>query len=253
LEKNPVWEFRSSAIRSDQDAFRFNTRLRNLKTPASCADLFRAAIAPFGFDTFACGVLDLKVRERNVFYLIDWPDDWRRFYLSSGLIEHDPVVDALAVRHQPFTWSDLRKDRKFRRAGREALERTAAAGWSEGLVVPVARGANRVALVSLVGHRAEIPFEDRAFLCLISMCLHTHLRTLMIDGGFAAPPAGLTLRELGCIKLVATGASDRAIAKAMGVAPSTAHEFVEKAKRKLKTRSRVEMVAVAASLGIIDL
>ena len=52
---------------------------------------------------------------------------------------------------------------------------------------------------------------------------------------------------------MATGATDRAIAKAMGVAPSTAHEFVEKAKRKLKTRSRVEMVAVAASLGIIDL
>jgi hypothetical protein len=36
------------------------------------------------------------------------------------------------------------------------------------------------------------------------------------------------------------------------VAPSTAHEFVEKAKRKLRTRSRVEMVAVAASLGIIE-
>jgi LuxR family transcriptional regulator, quorum-sensing system regulator BjaR1 len=253
IQINPPRNSGALPIRTDQDAFRFNTRLRNLKTPASCAELFRAAIAPIGFDTFACGVVDLNQRERNVFYLLDWPDEWRRFYLSSGLIERDPVVDALAVRHQPFTWSDLRKDRKFKQVGKEALKRAAAAGWSEGLVVPVARGANRVGLVSLVGHQAEIPFEDRAFLCLISMCLHTHLRTLMVDGGFAVPPAGLTLRELACIKLVATGATDRAIAKAMGVAPSTAHEFVEKAKRKLRTRSRVEMVAVAASLGIIDL
>ncbi len=240
-------------IRPDQDAFRFNTRLRNLKTPASCAELFRGAIAPLGFDTFACGVLDLKQRDRHVFYVIDWPDAWRRFYFSSGLIEHDPVVDALAVRHQPFTWTDLRKDRQFKQAGREALERAAAAGWSQGLVVPVAQGANRVGLVSLVGHQTEIPLDDRAFLCLIGICLYTHLRTLMLDGGFAAPPAGLTLRELDCIKLVALGSTDGAIAKAMGVAPSTAHEFVEKAKRKLKSRSRMEMVAVAASLGIIDI
>jgi LuxR family quorum sensing-dependent transcriptional regulator len=215
--------------------------------------LFRSAVTPYGFDTFACGVVDLEHRERHVFYLIDWPEDWRLFYLRSGLIERDPVIDALVVRHQPFTWTDLRKDRKFKQAGREALERAAAAGWSEGLVVPLSRGARRIGLVSLVGHNTEISSEDRAFLCLISICLHTHVRTLVVNGGFAAPPAGLTSRELACIRLVALGSTDGAIAKALGIAASTAHEFIEKAKRKLKTRTRVEMVAIAAALGIIEL
>ena len=67
------------------------------------------------------------------------------------------------------------------------------------------------------------------------------------------PPAGLTRREIACLKLVARGLSDAAVAKQLRVAPSTAHEFVEKAKRRLKVRTRTEMVGVAVALGIIDL
>jgi DNA-binding CsgD family transcriptional regulator len=237
---------------SETNAFHFNTQLRGLKTMAACAHLFRSTIAPFGFDTFACGELDLKVRERTVFYLIDWPKEWRHFYLSEGLVERDPLIDELAFRHQPFTWTELRRDRKLQKIGREVLERAAAAGWTEGLVVPISRGTNRMGLVSLVGHQDIIGLEDRAFLCLISICLHSHVRTLVTRQGFATPPAGLTAREVECVRLVAQGLSDNAIARALAIAPSTAHEFVEKAKHRLKTRTRVEMVAIAAALGIID-
>ncbi len=237
---------------SETSAFHFNTQLRGLKTLAACADLFRSAIAPFGFDTFACGELDLQVRERSVFYLIDWPNEWRRFYLSAGLIERDPLIDALAFRHQPFTWTELRRDRKLEKLGREVLERAAAAGWVEGLVVPLSRGSSRIGLVSLVGHQTDLRQDHRAFLCLISICLHSHVRTLVTHEGFAAPPAGLTAREVECVLLVAKGLSDNAIAKVLALAPSTVHEFVEKAKRRLKTRTRVELVAIAAALGIVD-
>jgi DNA-binding CsgD family transcriptional regulator len=238
---------------SEASAFQFNTQLRGLKTIAACADLFRAAIAPFGFDTFACGELDLKVRERTVFYCVDWPDSWRRFYLSEGLVERDPLIDALTFKHQPFTWSELRRDKKLQKIGRDVLERAAAAGWTEGLVVPLSRGTNRIGLVSIVGHQAEIAAENRAYLCLISLCFHGHVRTLVRREGFAIAPAGLTAREVECVRLVAQGLSDNEIAKHLGIAPSTAHEFVEKAKRRLKTRTRVEMAAIAAALGIIDI
>jgi len=237
---------------TEEDAFTFNARLRRLAAPAACADLFRRAIAPFGFDAFACGELDLAVRERSVFYLIDWPDSWQAFYMNSGLIERDPLIDALALRADPFSWTDLRRDRQLSKVGRKALDLAAAEGWVEGLVVPLPRGGQRFGLVSLVGHRAGIGAADRAFLCLISICLHSHVRTLVAREGFPAPPAGLTPREIECIALVARGLSDRAIAGALGIAESTAHEFVEKAKRRLVARSRAEMVAVAVSLGVID-
>ncbi|MEI9903440.1 MAG: autoinducer binding domain-containing protein [Asticcacaulis sp.] len=194
---------------TQSDAFLFHLQLRRLATPAACAGLFRAAIAPQGFDTFACGELDLAHRERTAFYIIDWPDSWRDFYIRSGLIERDPLVDALAGATEPFTWSDLRRDNKFSQVGRKAIDLAAAEGWSEGLVVPVPRGRQRVGLVSLVGHGEPVTGDERAFLTLISLSLHSHVRSLVTREGFALPPAGLTPREIECIGLVAQGLSDK--------------------------------------------
>jgi DNA-binding CsgD family transcriptional regulator len=237
---------------SEIDAFQFNTQLRRLNDIPACADLFRKTVASHGFDTFACGEVDVADRSRTAFYIVDWPPRWREFYFASNLIDRDPLIDALTARREPFTWSDLRKDRKLSRAGREALDLIAAHGWSEGLVVAMPRGSSRFGLVSLAGKCADLDPKTRAFLCLISICLHTHVRGLVPSMGFATAPAGLTGREIECLKLVARGLADRQIAAALGIAQSTAHEHVENAKRKLKARSRAETIAVATSLGIVE-
>ena len=235
-------------------AYTFTSALSRLTTKSACADLFREAIAPFGFDTFASGELDLAERERNVFYLIDWPDGWRRFYITSDLIERDPAVDALATRTEPFTWSDLRADGSLSAAAARSLnEATAYGGWVEGLVVPVSRKGRKVGLVSLVGRHRGVSPEAKAFLSLISVALHGHVRSLLGREGFAAPPAGLTPREIECLTLVARGKSDQEISLALSIAASTAHDHVEKAKRKLRAGSRAETVAVAVSLGILEI
>jgi len=221
---------------------------------SACADLFRETIAPFGFDTFASGELDLADRARNVFYLIDWPDAWRRFYITSGMIERDPLVDALATHTEPFTWSELRADGSLSATVAKTLDKaTAFGGWVEGLVVPVSRSGRKVGLVSLVGRYRGVAPEAKAFLSLISVVLHGHVRSLVSHKGFAAPPVGLTPREIECLTLVARGKSDREISQALSIAAATAHEHVENAKRKLKADSRAETVALAVSLGIIEI
>jgi LuxR family transcriptional regulator, quorum-sensing system regulator BjaR1 len=240
-------------IKGVLDAHAFNLQLRRLADVDACTAAFTKAIAPFGFDTFACGELNLAVRERSVFYAIGWPEHWRRFYLSSGLIDRDPVVDALRHRHEPFTWSDLRRDRKLSQLGRKALALVAEQGWVEGLVVPVWRGGDRAGLVSMVGTRVGLEPEAQAYLCLISMGLHTYLRSMASRLGFAEPPAGLTPREIECLKLVAAGATDRDIGERLAIATTTAHEHIEKAKHKLRVRSRASAVAVAVSLGVVDI
>ena len=235
------------------DAFDFTTELRRLHRLAECEALFADAILPFGFDTFASGEVDLVDRERTVFHLIHWPERWRQFYFASGLIERDPIVNELERRREPFTWSDLRDDRKLKQAGRDALDHARTAGWNEGLVVPIGQAGNRIGLVSMVGSCDRLDDEARAFLTMISFSLNAHIRTLTGKQGFAAPPAGLTDREIEAMRLVAEGRSDSAIAMAMGVAPSTAHEFVEKAKRRLKAGSRAELTAIGVAMGIIDI
>ncbi len=195
---------------------------------------------------------DFRDRDRSVFYIIDWPDAWRRFYFHSGLIHRDPLLEALKARRSPYTWTELRADRALSAIGTDALNRVAMAGWADGLVVPMSGGTNRAGLVSLVGHRA-IDRPAREYLTLISLCLHTHVRMLAPREGFALPPAGMSDREIAVVRLVAKGATDGAIAAALGVARSTAHEFVEKAKAKLKVRNRAELIAIAVSMNIVDL
>jgi DNA-binding CsgD family transcriptional regulator len=235
------------------DTYQTYLQIRRQKTLADVAKVFRACIAPFGFVTYACGELDLSDRDRSVYYLVDWPESWRNFYLKSKFIEHDPVIDSLAYRHEPFTWTDLRHDRKFGKAGREALKLLASNGWVEGLVVPLPGAGGRVGLVSLVAREAKCGADAQAHLSLISMGLHICAKSLVAREPFAIQPAGLTEREIACVRLVAKGKTDAAIAESLGVSRSTAHEFIEKAKRRLKAHTRMEMTAIAVALGIVDL
>jgi DNA-binding CsgD family transcriptional regulator len=235
------------------DAYQTYLQIRRQKTLADVAKVFRACIAPFGFVTYACGELDLKDRERSVYYIVDWPESWRSFYLKSKLIEHDPVINSLAYRYEPFTWTDLQHDRKFGKLGREALQLLASHGWVEGLVVPLPGSSGRVGLVSLVGREAKCDPEAVAYLSMISIGFHVYARSLVAREPFAVPPAGLTEREIACVRLVAKGKSDAAIAQSLGVARSTAHEFIEKAKRRLSAHTRMEMTAIAVALGIVDI
>jgi DNA-binding CsgD family transcriptional regulator len=209
-----------------------------------------AEAAPFGFDSFACGEVDLRHRERTTFFAIHWPEEWRRFYLEAELVERDPVVEALRFRTVPFSWNDLRADRRMAALGREGLDRLAAHGWGNGLVVPIEVGAKRKGLVSLAGRGTPPSAEQRAYLHVVSLVLFQHTRARAAREGPVVAPAGLTRREMDAMRLVARGRPDKQIAETLAISPATAHEHVENAKRKLGVHSRAELAAIAAELLI---
>lgn len=226
--------------------------LRRSDTIAECARLLREAVALFGFDTFACGELDLKHKERHAFYVIDWPEAWRKFYLENDLMARDPVVDALPLYREPFTWTDLISDRKLSRPAMEVLALAREHGWTEGLIVPIPReGRDRYGLVAMAGHGAPLDAAGRDMLSAMCFCFFHCVRSLVPRLGFAAPPANLTAREMDCVRLVARGQSDRTIGTTLSISQATAHQHVESAKSKLKASTRAEMVGIAASLAIV--
>ena len=231
----------------------FVARLRLLDTPKECIALFAGVVAPFGFDVVSSGEVDLHDGARSTFHVTSWPARWVEFHRASGLAEHDPIMEPLAARAAPFTWTDLRADPGFSRGGIRQLNLAAAAGWTEGLVIPVRQAMGRVGWVGLAGNRGCTCPVERDYLTLVGVCLHNHVRTLVSRHGFASPPVGLTPREIETLRLVVQGMSDTAIGRALGIASSTAHEFVEKAKRKMKVRSRAELAAFAVSLAIVDI
>jgi LuxR family quorum sensing-dependent transcriptional regulator len=211
----------------------FYDRLGLETTVVGCSAVFREAIALYGFDTFACGEIDLDDLTLSTFYALDWPERWRRLYLSSGLVHRDPLIEQISRLRRAFTWSELEDDLDLSRIGREALALFREHGWSEGLVVPVSRGGSRFGLVSVAGVAARLTKPEKSALCL--MCEYLLSRR----------------RELECIALVAAGKSDARIAAALGITRSTAHEYVESARRRLKSATRAQMIARACFLGLI--
>src|SRR4029077_19994603 len=136
--------------------------------PKACSAVFRKVLATFEISTFASGEVDLANLERTVFYAIDWPESFRKFYVDSGVIQRDPLVDALRRHHLPFTWSELRRDRRLSLLGSEALQICYDNGWTEGLAVPIPRGDRRFGLVTLACQRRDFSAEEKGLLTMLS-------------------------------------------------------------------------------------
>lgn len=225
---------------------------------ARCASVDEATaqfvqfLLPFGVDTFSCGRVHLQDRSLAVFYALNWPDSWRECYLRSGLVNRDPLFEKLTTYRQAFTWGEMRQDRLLPSFGGDALRILAEHGWIDGLAVPVACGADCIGLVSLASRGMKLKPSDKTVLTVACVQFYDRARRLAATRGFPVPPVGLSRREIECLRLVATGKSDRAIGQILKVSAATAHEHLENAKAKLHAGARAEAVAKAVALGIVD-
>jgi len=248
--RNPQWVRRVTKACDTVDALRFHANLQQRTSVAACYDLFKETVAQFGIHVIACGEIDLADRNRNVMFIAEWPKAWMRYYVRSGFVDRDPVVNALTVYRKAFSFVDIVHDRQFSSLDREALRAAAKYGWGRGLAVPIARGGARFGLVTLIGRGAEFDPSQRSYLCLISECLLTRIRALGAQVDYALRPAGMSKREVEAARLVASGCSDAEIAAALGISESTAHKHVESGRRHLNAKNRAHMAALSVSLGI---
>jgi DNA-binding NarL/FixJ family response regulator len=72
-----------------------------------------------------------------------------------------------------------------------------------------------------------------------------------MEGDDDAPAAGLTARELEVLQLLAEGASNKAIARRLGITPHTAKFHVAAIAGKLGASGRTDAVARAMRLGLV--
>jgi two-component system, NarL family, nitrate/nitrite response regulator NarL len=72
-----------------------------------------------------------------------------------------------------------------------------------------------------------------------------------VEGEDGTPAAGLTARELQVLQLLAEGASNKAIARRLGITPHTAKFHVAAIAGKLGASGRTDAVAKAMRLGLV--
>jgi DNA-binding CsgD family transcriptional regulator len=150
---------------------------------------------------------------------------------------------------EPFLWSEtLAKSRK-EKVERQIFHEAAEFHLKEGLCIPIYGPRRYLAFATLAGDQLDKSPSSRAALHVMS--LYTHNRLIKLMRAAARPSVDLTRREVDCLQWVAQGKSDWEIGEILKISESTAHWYVESAKRKLGVATRIQAVMSAVSAGLI--
>lgn len=235
------------------DVVAFAEQALSAADPEELTGSFRDFMRSKGMSGLACGEIDLRDLGRTVMLAAHWPADWMEFYTREGLVFHDPAVTSLGRLNGVLDWKTLRIDCSVSVPRRRAILAAEDYGWRDGVFVPLPRGGSRWGLATVTTTEGTLSPEERAETAAALALFYERLRGLAAGRPPAKSFSGLTPRELDCLALVARGCGDEAIGERLGIARSTAHDHIERAKRRLRVTTRTEAVAIAVSLGLVSL
>jgi DNA-binding CsgD family transcriptional regulator len=233
-------------------------RLEAAKTPSTAGRAFFDALAPMGAKGFGArayvagggssgGGADGSSGDPTFVFAQVLPPKWNGSPAARYIESLDPLPAAARTLGRPaFLWSDAspRSDPKWTKYWSALAE----LGLGEGTAVHFFAPNGMTSRVSVgFGRTAFEPGEQRA-IELASYALLNRLQ--MMTPAKAKKGPALSERERDCLAFVARGLSDADIADKLDIAQSTAHFYIEKAKRKLGAKTRAQAVAHLIAAGL---
>jgi DNA-binding CsgD family transcriptional regulator len=215
--------------------------------------LFATSLAELGVLYFACcqHVDPLSARAAPLVFQ-NYPQDWVRYISESGLYRIDPVLRYSDERMTPFRWADAEFRASLTPAQREFLVEAAAHGIVNGYTVPIHPPGTQMASCSV------IPGPGMAISGAAGQAIST-MACFMFDAMLRANSEcngmrtmQLSERERQCLELAAQGKDDWSIGSLLRISERTAHNHIERAKRRLGVCTRVQVIVHALSDGQIS-
>lgn len=219
--------------------------------PDAVRQALMAQIAPLGFTVCACGAfLPTDQGPLPHFYFQNWPADWIDLYQQKNFVAVDFSVGEARRRLAPFVWSQARAERTLSRAEAELWDTVRDWGWEDGFSVPIHGPGGYFALVTMGGRLPDMTPALRDRLHLLAWHAHERCRQVSAVTPSAVKHGKLTLRELECLRWVASGKTDWEIAQILGLSPLTVKTHVDQARIKLDARTRSQAVARMVLAGL---
>ncbi|RWQ12615.1 MULTISPECIES: LuxR family transcriptional regulator [unclassified Mesorhizobium] len=193
-----------------------------------------------------------KAFRRGPAVILNYPDEWQKWYFENGYHRIDPIIKASRKRSGVFLWSEVYKDASTTDEERRIFDEAATFGLRSGISVPLHGPGGRVGFMSFA-QRLDRELQNRAMTYLQLAAIHFHRRTekLISLSDIEAIP-NLSAREKECILWTSRGKSSWEIGKILGISYNTVNFHVKNAKKKLDTSSRTLAAMKAMSLGIIE-
>lgn len=215
--------------------------------------LFATALEELGIRYFACCQHVDPLNPRNAALVFqNYPAEWVRYCSESGRFRTDPVFRFADERMLPFHWHNPEFRAALSQAQREFLAEAAAYGIVNGYTVPVRPPGAQTASCSVVpGSGSDIdPATGQAVFVMASFMFDAMLRAR--SECCAVRPIVLSARERQCLELAAQGKDDGTIGLLLRISERTAHNHIERAKRRLGVCTRVQVIVHALSEGQIS-
>lgn len=161
----------------------------------------------------------------------------------------DPVRKRAQRTPDAFFYSDIARRQPLNADETAAMAQRAAYGILDGFVGARHRQDGVQTSVVLVGARVDASDPAVRYAThIIAEVYSIAARRLLAE----APAPVLTQRQRDCLHWVGQGKSGADIAKILGLSPHTVHAYVAEACARLGVRTRVQAVAKALALGLID-
>jgi DNA-binding CsgD family transcriptional regulator len=222
-------------------------------TPAQAAASFYAAIRPFGVVGFgmrvylgAKGSDSQRIIPGVTFQAL--PPKWVGSASATYVTKLDPLPAAARRLYKPaFLWSEASPHGDP--AWRDYWDAYSEHATADGMAVHVMNPNGLVSRVSFGLQDPKIETRDRLALEMASFALVSRMAAALpsqTQAGLALSP-----RERDCLSFAAKGLTDAQIGAKLGITQSTAHFYVEQAKRKLGVRTRAQAVAQLIATGVL--
>ncbi len=222
------------------------------------AVLARAASA-LGLDIVNYGFFDQDAASRaatDIQFMTTMSDDWMTHYHGQNLAARDPHVHRVQARRlSPYLWNPTALGRLDDAGERETAHEGGEAGLRSGLFVPMTSPLDPFSPVACLAFGGAL--DEREFnkiivergldLLHIAHVFHNAtIRSVWMERAGARP---LTDREKDCLRYLADGLRQDAIADALGLARVTVEMHLRSARRKLGARTLAEAVARSMLYG----
>jgi DNA-binding CsgD family transcriptional regulator len=215
---------------------------------------FEKSLLELGIRHFACCSHGDPLNPRNAGLVFQtYPGEWVRYFSESGRYRIDPVFRYADERMVPFFWDDPEFRALLAPPQVEILAEAEGRGLGHGYTVPIHPPGGQMASCSVVPDSGAI--EPGAYQAVFSMACF--MFDAMLQNSVRAECSGarslqFSVRERQCLELAAQGKDDWSIGSLLRISERTAHNHIERAKRRLGVCTRVQVIVHALSDGQIS-
>ena len=218
-------------------------------TSARAIDLFQDALEPFGVVLFRTATFQNPVRtDPDLGTVMNWPEEWRRFYDGARAFTFDPVV-AAAGKPGAFFWRDI--PRPDTAPVRNLMSSAKDIGMVDGFSAVRVRPGELPAMISVAGHGFDWTPVERG---VVSFVAETMMARVLVLREVQVAPAirALGRRETQLLQHAAVGHDDKVIARELELSHATVRGYWRSIRDKLGAMDRAHAVAIGIWAGEID-